>query len=58
MIEKRLLKKESGIKECKNQQNSKPSLVEVELETNSNYLSDSEVSEYSDSEEEGYDETG
>ena len=58
VIEKRLLKEEPGIKECKNQQNSKPSLVEVELETNSNYLSDSEVSEYSDSEEEGYDETG
>ena len=58
VIEKRFSKEESGIKECKNQQNSKPSLVEVELETSLNYLSDSEVSEYSNSEEEGYDETG
>ena len=56
MIEKRLLKEESGIKECRNRQNSKLSLVEIELEDHSNDLSDSEVSEYSDSE--GRDETG
>ena len=56
VIEKRLLKEESGIKERTNRQNSKLSLVEIELENNSNDLSDSEVSEYSDSE--GRDETG
>ena len=56
VIEKRFLKEESGIKECRNRQNSKLSLVEIELENNFNDLSDSEVSEYSDSE--GRDETG
>ena len=56
MIEKRLLKEESGIKESRNRKNSKLSLVEIELENNSNDLSDSEVSENSDSE--GRDETG
>jgi len=56
VIEKRFLKEESGIKECRNRQNSKLSLLEIELENISNDLSDSEVSEYSDSE--GRDETG
>merc|ERR1712008_39948 len=56
VIEKRLLKEESGIKECRNRQNSKLSLLEIELENISNGLSDTEVSEYSDSE--GRDETG
>ena len=56
VIEKRFLKEESGIKEYRNRKNSKLSLVEIELENNSNDLSDSEVSEYSDSE--GRDETG